>query len=903
MKTKYMISCAAAAVLSGWSLVAAADPAQTPVATAPVATAAADASVTAVEEVVVTANRRSESVQKVPMTVQAFSGDTLRKLDITTLDDLLKYTPNVTFASNGPGQGSIFMRGLSAGFAGNQSSATIGNFPNVAIYLDDQSMQFPARNVDIYMVDMSRVEVLEGPQGTLFGGGAEAGALRYITNKPKYNVFEGNAEAAYGFTSGGGTNNSVNATINVPIIQDRLAIRAVVYNDEQGGYITNEPSTFTRSNQDNGNYYFGISPSKTTGLCPNNAAAGPEGCTVAGAQQINNANLAKSSSNPTTYTGARLSIAAQINPDWDVLIAQSFSNLNAEGLSSDEPIGSDFQTLKPLEVTSFEPSYDKDNWENTAWTLNGKVGPLKLIYTGGYMDRHISQQMDYTNYSRTGGGIYYECVGGQGGLLGASSTPSCYSPLGYWHDQVENTHLSNEVRVSSPDDWRLRFIAGAYEEQFRIKDVMNFDYKTIPNCDTTNLNAALAGGPICVANVRTAPGSTANDPGVRGDNVGFGEDTQRGYDQTALFGSVDFDIIPHVLTVTGGTRYFDYHETEVGSQYGTNGSCVNVSDGGCTGGMVNINSHNDNVTYTGFKSRASITWHPNANTTLYYLFSQGFRPGGFSRSQKNVIEDASGAAQYREPNGYAPDSLTNNEWGVKTELFERRLLLNVSAYDMDWTNVQYLIFNPTEGINTTFGTNGPSYNIKGIEIQAVGKVMEGLTIQGSGTYDDDAQSNSPCLVDNISGTAAFGKCITQVKLSNGTVQAFANPFGSIGSAPAFSPKFQGNIRGRYEWSYGGYNAHVQVAGNYVDSMYNEPATYPSGAGVAIPTTTILRYYQPAYATMDASIGVAKDTWTAELYATNLFDSHASTFTSAGQFIKTELPLRPTVIMFKIGDRF
>ena len=108
-----------------------------------------------------------------------------------TLDDLLNYTPNVTYGNNGPGQGEIFMRGLSTGFRGNQSSGTVGNFPNVAIYLDDQSMQFPARNVDIYMVDMKRVEVLEGPQGTLFGGGAEAGAVRYITNKPKLDTLRG----------------------------------------------------------------------------------------------------------------------------------------------------------------------------------------------------------------------------------------------------------------------------------------------------------------------------------------------------------------------------------------------------------------------------------------------------------------------------------------------------------------------------------------------------------------------------------------------------------------------------------------------------------------------------------------------------------------------------------------
>ena len=137
------------------------------------------------QEVIVTANRRAENLQDVPITIQAMSGDTLKQLNVTGFNDLLKYTPNVTFSGNGPGTGNIFMRGLGGVGSGNQSQSTTAPFPNVALYLDDQSMQFPARNNDVYLVDMERVEILEGPQGTLFGGGAQAGAIRYITNKPK----------------------------------------------------------------------------------------------------------------------------------------------------------------------------------------------------------------------------------------------------------------------------------------------------------------------------------------------------------------------------------------------------------------------------------------------------------------------------------------------------------------------------------------------------------------------------------------------------------------------------------------------------------------------------------------------------------------------------------------------
>ena len=927
MKARYKISCAVAAILYGCAGSAfAADTVAAPSGSAaddaPVATSAST-----LDEVVVTATRRSESIQKVPMTIQAFSGQTLSQLNIETLDDLLKYTPNVTYGSNGPDQGAIFMRGLSSGFRGSQSSATVSDFPNVGIYLDEQSMQFPARNLDIYMVDMQRVEVLEGPQGTLFGGGSEAGALRYITNKPVLNETSGDIEAEGGITIGGAPNYRFNATLNVPVVQDKLAIRAVIYDERQGGYIDNVNSTFTRSNADPGNNaYFNIAP--VGGICRTVdggnglpaytgfpfSVAHPSNCTLGGTGQVNNSSLAKSNFNPTDYYGGRVSALWQIDNDWNVLISESYGNVDAEGQSVEYPIGSDFQKLQPLQITNFAPSWTRDHYWNTAWTVNGKLGDLKVIYTGGWTDRHISEQTDYTNYSRSTGGIEYECTGPNTAYTAPGITKTqCYSPVSYWDDTVRNTHLSNEVRITSPDDWRFRFVAGAYQENFRVYDIMNFNYKTIPSCDVpANLAAALAPGNtsfVCLGNIGPLPGTTANDPNTRGNLTGFGEDTQRGYDQVAAFGSIDFDIIPNVLTLTAGTRWYQYKEFEVGSQYNMSGSCVDVAT--CVSG-VNINAEHYNTTYTGFKSKAGLTWHVNPDTTVYYLWSQGFRPGGFNRSDsKQVLDLIHGAdPQFQEPGSYAPDRLTNNEVGVKTTLFDNKLTLNLSAYDMDWSNVQFFLFAPTFGINTTFGINGPSYNVKGVEAQFALRPMDGLTIQGSGSYNDDTVSKAPCLPDNVNsagygaGSVAVGQCIANAfSKSLGTSIAFANPFGGDGDTPAFSPKFQGNIRATYKWMIGDFQAHVTIGGNYVGQMFNQPASYESGVGITVPTTTYLRYSQPAYGTIDASFGIAKDSWYAELYGTNLNDSHASTFTSSAQFIESEVPLRPTVIMLKFGQHF
>ena len=135
--------------------------------------------------------------------LQALTAETLTQLNVTTVDDFVRYLPNVESAGFGPGQSNIYMRGQATGGGVFVGGGAIGSFPNVAVYLDEQSGQLPGRNLDVYAADLERIEVLEGPQGTLFGAGAQAGVLRYITNKPKLDVTEGDVNAGYATTAGG----------------------------------------------------------------------------------------------------------------------------------------------------------------------------------------------------------------------------------------------------------------------------------------------------------------------------------------------------------------------------------------------------------------------------------------------------------------------------------------------------------------------------------------------------------------------------------------------------------------------------------------------------------------------------------------------------------------------------
>jgi iron complex outermembrane recepter protein len=861
------------------------------------AAAAADASATAtdseaIQEVTVTAQRRNESIQNVPITIQAITGDQLKQLNVVNLNDLLKYTPNVTFSGNGPGTGNIFIRGLGLVGSGNQSQSTTAPFPNVALYLDDESMQFPARNLDVYLVDMERVEVLEGPQGTLFGGGAQAGAIRYITNKPKLGVTEGAANAAYGTTAGGDPNNSANVTVNLPF-GDNFALRAVIFTEHQGGYITNVPDTIS--------------------VPPVTVPGGPP--LRPGSPSVTNGGVTGSNLNTVQYGGARLSALYKINDNWDVLLQQNYQRMDAQGYFYEYPIDPNGIPLGNHEITAWTPAFNKDSYESTSWTVNGRIGDLlKTVYTGSYLDRHIDGQQDYSNYLRSGHGAYYACSGaGAGYAYFRSAKPTtCYPPVGSWRDQVRNTHQSHEFRVSTNEDYRLRGLVGAFWEKFSIYDDMNFNYMGIPQCSPANLAISAAGGGDCVTDVGPVlPGYFAGTPGYRiNTNTAFGEDVLRGYKQLAFFGSVDFDIVPKVLTVTAGTRHYHYDEFEHGQEYYSATSTVlNVPNGTCThcGFGMNLNKSE-----SGFKSRANITWHVTPDIMGYYTWSQGFRPGGFNRTAtsvdgstiklKGVAPLTSGNDQFNKPSGYDSDSLVNNELGIKSEFFNHRLQLNASLYQMDWKGVQLPLFDPVHLGNTTFDVNGPTYRIRGIELQAIARVFEGFTVQGSSSWNASEQTDAPCLPSNRPGSPTpLGECITQVKGA-----PYPNPFGVLGTRPPFSPALEFNLRARYDWNMqGGYSNFASIGASHIGSMSNEPASFPDGNSPAEnpPTTTLLRYTIPGYTTYDAQIGTAKDNWTVQLSAANLGNSDAVSNISSGQFIKSEIPIRPRVIMFGVGLKF
>ena len=848
------------------------------------------------QEVIVTANRREENLQNVPMTIQVLTGSTLARLNATTFDDFARFLPGVTAHGVGPGQNNIYVRGLGTAASGIQGSGVGSSFPNVAVYLDEQSVQLPSRNLDFYAADLDRIEILEGPQGTLFGAGAQAGVVRYITNKPKLDATEAMVNAGYATTAHGDQSGNVDATFNIPLIAGKLAVRGVIYNEHRGGYIDNLPATFARADTDLGApYAFG-------GQVPVNSVV------------INNSNIAGRNINPVTYMGIRVGALYQFNEDWNALLAQSYQDMKADGIFAEMAANSLGEPQPDLSVQLYNPSYNKDKYKNTALTINGRVRALKLVYAGAYLERNVEQVQDYTNYVRGLYVDYYQCVN-------PGSTPAtaqCFTPSSTWHDVERNTHQSHELRLSTPDDWRIRGIGGLFYENYQIQEQVDFFYLTAlpyfnpigPPTGYYTLNGSTIqadGAPVTFSTPRAvfvpAP-VTSNNPNIRPLGDGFFNDITRGYTQKAAYASVDFDLLPQKLTLTAGTRYSRIDTSEVGSSVGSFGCqlpvapnpCVNHSD------FTNLNSEDLDRTFSGFRSRANLSWKVMEDALFYFNWSQGYRAGGFNRAPfaaefgsplaagNNPIALSHGG--WVAPLAFAPDNLTNNELGWKTMWMDRRIQWNGAIYQEEWSNAQINV-----GANSVSSysviLNGGNYRVRGVVTSGAAQVTTGLTIDGGAAWNHSELVRQAPFLWRDGTPIDFNSLPTS---SGG--QRLSNPGGALGSPLAGAPPFQGNVRARYEFPFYGYRTFAQI-----DAVHQSHSLTTTDRISLDLQGNSIAYKLPAFTTYDAELGVGKDAWLVQAYGDNLTDTRAQLYANYTEWYKAVTVSRPRTIGLRFAYKF
>jgi len=839
-------------------------------------------------EVIVTASRREQNLQDVPITVEVLTGAALAKLNATTLDDFARYLPGVTVHGVGPGQNSIFVRGLGTSEPGVQG-AGIGALPNVALYLDEQSVQLPGRNLDIYAADLERIEVLEGPQGTLFGAGAQAGVVRYITHKPQLDVTEANINAGVAATAHGDPSSALDATLNVPLVPNRLAVRAVIYDEKRGGYIDNIPATFAHSDSD-------VSIRYATGPIPTNNLV------------INNAALVKSNINPVTYQGARLEALWQIDADWSALIAQSYQRMEADGVFAEMAADAFGQPQPDLTVQLFNPSYDRDAFTNTALTIEGRLAALKVLYAGAYLERKVDQVGDYTEYAH--GGLYvdyYQCIAGP--------APQCFSPSSTWRDQERNVHQSHELRLQTPEELRLRAVGGLFYEDYTQHTQMDFYYITAlpyfnpiaPPTEYWALNGQAVCG--CTPGAVLVPGGvTSNNPNVRPPGDGWFNDITRGYNQKAAYASVDYDLIPRTLTLTAGTRYYSTNTWEVGSTVSSFGCSTFYNPPGsvpnpCVNRVFqNLNSLGLDRTYSGFRSRANLSWKITDDALLYYTWAQGFRPGGFNRGFTPAYNAPLTPGPYPwqaqatlhggwvAPLAYSPDTLTSSELGWKTAWWDERLQWNGAVYQEDWNHAQIGSFDAELFGLTAFNTG--DYRVRGVEIAGSAHLTTRFTAELGAAWNHSALVRQPTFLWEDGTPIDFGtlKTAAGVQLSN--------PAGPLGSPLAGAPPFQGYLRLRYDVAVNGYDAFAQIGAvhqSHSIASNDWLATDLQGNSIA--------YNLPPFTTYDAALGAGKNGWLVQLYGENLTDTRGELYENSRQYYRAITVNRPRTIGLRFSYRF
>ncbi len=641
------------------------------------------------EVIEVTATKRTQNIQSTPVAVQAMSDEDLKDNNIGNFDEFVRYMPNVTVGGRGPGQADVFIRGMAIQPITVMLSGAQGTSPNVALYIDEQPVTAPGRNLDVYATDLERIEVLPGPQGTLFGASSQAGTVRYITKKPDLTSFEAGFTTGLASTKSGEMSNNVEAYINLPIADD-LAFRAAMYSVHKGGYIDNVYGEFT------------LDPSINT-----NVADSVKGLPTDTVYHVaNNTDLVEKDFNDSFYTGGRFGIKYEINESWELLVQHTQQELGADGVFDYDP------ELGELEVQRYFPDKLRDEFGQTSWTVKGFIDELEIVYTGAFLDREVEQSIDYTGYNNSGGFIpWYTCSYASEQV----SYRECLDPTKGFKGQQEQERITHEFRVATDANEKLRFIGGVFYDDFEIKTLDDFVYVATPE----------------LGFVLNAPISTANNinPNARPSGVAFFNDITRTEEQVAVFGELSYDLTEQ-LTITGGLRWYEIESDFTGSsnfaQTGVDGDSGRDYD--ASGGHSKDPLKIDDVI-----TKVNLSYQATDDILLYATYSEGFRPGGFNRG--GGIPSANPEFPDVEVT-YDTDDVTNYEFGWKAMLLDNSLRFNGNVYFIEWDSMQVSRFDPVNVSILTFIENAADSEIKGFEGDITWQATDNLTLYGAFSYNE-----------------------------------------------------------------------------------------------------------------------------------------------------------------------
>ncbi len=523
-------------------------------------------------EIVVTAQKREESLQDVPMSIVAISTEKLDELQVQNFDDYARYLPSLSYQTAGPGASVVYFRGIASGETINHS----GQLPSVGTYLDEAPITTIQGALDIHIYDIARVEALAGPQGTLYGASSQAGTVRIITNKPDTSGFYGEARGEVNFVSGGDVGYVGEGFVNLPL-SSRAAVRLVGWYDKAAGYIDNVHATRTFPT-----------------LAPDGSFGPPDGNLddIPGTNTADNAAFAKDNYNDVETWGGRAALKLELDDNWTVSPQVMGQQQRTHGSFAYELNRGAYKTAQ------YNPEWSRDDWYQAALTIEGKIGSFDVTYAGTYLSRKVETASDYSDYA-----YYYDALFGYGAYYVDNNGNPVSNQLVLGVDRF--TKQSHELRFN----WEggpARIVAGAFYQ--RQTHNIQQDY-VIPG----------------FADAFEVPGWP--------DSIWVTKQFRVDRDY-AVFGEITVDITPK-LSGTLGTRVFKYRNSLVGFfGYGA-GFSGSTGEAACFAPAVVAGSPCTNldkeVEDWGFTHKINLTYHFTPDVMVYGTASRGFRPGGINR--------------------------------------------------------------------------------------------------------------------------------------------------------------------------------------------------------------------------------------------------------------------------------
>ena len=804
----------------------------------------------AVEEIVVTARKKAESLQDVPLSVSALRESSLEELGVNVFEDYLLQLPSVTAGGAGPGTSTIYIRGL-ASTTPNLTTAGVGGLaPNVSFYLDEQPLAQPGRNLDVYAADVGRIEVLKGPQGTLFGASSQAGVVRMITNKPVIGESETNLEVESRYMSEGDTGGKLEFVTNIPI-SDTSAARLVAYRDRRGGYIDQVAGSIDVSQSAR---FRSEGTIRDNGLPVSSARKGfQQGADLSGVTLAKANAIVKEDINEVTYEGFRFSFAQEINDNWDALATFANQTIESDGVFFTDP------ALGDLEIQRYHNDSLEDEFDNMSLTIEGSIGDLEVVYAGAYTDRNSDQIIDYTDYLFVGQYLpYYICdyyVTYTKFAPGNVPTGSCPAPDMFVDSLTDTEVKTHEIRINAPINDNVSLTAGAFMSDLELLEHNMFTYPGAVESDIGwGVNYALTDTSVYGYQALLSNGALKSKqfagPGWHSGRgpyyppVMFFNDVKRTDKQRGVFGELSIDISDSV-ELTLGARWYDIKVDLEGSanssfstgfgggdqqRFGTNLSQQFNGPGGNSGNpFLDSLDYPDKAETDGVIGKATLSWNKSDDVMYYVTWSEGFRPGLLNRPAGQSTPDGT----YTVRPVTDSDEVTNYEFGWKTVLQDGRLRFNGSVFLVDVSGLQTTIFDPSIA-NLFFSDNAADADITGLE--------------GDFIYYPN--------IDGLMISGAFSFLDTEIKKSLTTNDVIA------GRDLAFAPGMQANVAARYEWDMASGNlAHIQGQIITSDKSFSD-IIEPNKA------------QQDSYSYANVRAGISNDFWVAELFIDNITDERA-----------------------------